>query len=286
MKKLLLCLTLALSSLYAVADRFKILDSLLEADTPYHSTLKQIDSYQIYAENGASYSGEIIIQGVLEIYHGSHNKRSVWFIPDRQTSNPLPQLSTAMNPIYYDKITLIDDITDDDDAFKKARQIFAHSLNPNDRYTLGGVFMRVRLTLQDYKYIQRQNDEKQFSAKVKLNSVQVLSRVVRERAWYLGDLHYGFGVPYVANDSYINLLKSPNGRVIRKIYKDSTGNCDFPRSHDKGYIIRVANEPNDSKWIRVAYFPADAEDSSDAIYGVVQSNQVGDFCFKKRRNKE
>ena len=98
MKKLLLCLTLAFSSLYAVADRFKILDSLLEADTPYHSTLKQIDSYQIYAENGASFSGEIIIQGVLEIYHGSHNKRSVWFIPDRQTSNPLPQLSTAMNP--------------------------------------------------------------------------------------------------------------------------------------------------------------------------------------------
>ena len=139
--------------------------------------------------------------------------------------------------------------------------------------------MRVRLTLQDYKYIQRQNDETQFSAKVKLNSVQVLSRVVRERAWYLGDLHYSFGVPYVANDSYINLLKSPNGKVIRKIHKDSTGNCDFPRSNDKGYILRVANEPNDSKWIRVAYIPADADDSSDAIYGVVQSNQVGDFCF-------
>lgn len=99
--------------------------------------------------------------------------------------------------------------------------------------------------------------------------------------WYLGDLHYSFGVPYVVNDSYINLLKSPNDKVIRKIYKDNTENCNFPRSNDKGYILRVANKTNDSKWIKVAYFSANADDSSDVIYGVLQSNQMGDFCYKQ-----
>ncbi len=81
-------------------------------------------------------------------------KRSVWFIPDRQYSNPLPQLFTAIKPIYYDTIILIDNITNDDNAFKNAQQIFAYSLNQNNRYTLGSAFISVCLTFQVYKYIQ------------------------------------------------------------------------------------------------------------------------------------
>lgn len=86
---------------------------------------------------------------------------------------------------------------------------------------------------------------------------------------------------YAAKDSYINLQKSPNGKILQAIQKDTMlNNCNTRGNElkNQGILLSLGVDSTNPKWLKVAYIPLEAKDTSKAIYGVIHESQVDYGC--------
>ncbi|WP_334090518.1 hypothetical protein [Helicobacter typhlonius] len=201
------------------------------------------------------------------------------FYPDIQASSPLPYYGDE-DYEYYTGIRLIADMKDDD--FIEAKQIFGDNISINDKDILGGIAIRAMITLQDY-YAVNEGDtsfDNGVYAKIKPQSLKLLSNSKR---WFLSK---GMAYSYfqeqlllfpISKDSYINLRQSPNGKILTQIQKtDILEPCEY--KENKGLILNLGQDSTNPKWLKVAYIPPEAKDTSKAIYGVIHESQVDYRC--------
>lgn len=52
--------------------------------------------------------------------------------------------------------------------------------------------------------------------------------------------------------------------------------CQF--QDDKGLLLHLGEDSTNPKWLKVAYIPPEAKDTSKAIYGVIHKSQVSLGC--------
>lgn len=82
---------------------------------------------------------------------------------------------------------------------------------------------------------------------------------------------------YASKDAYINLKQTPNGKILTQIKK-----TDMPKSYeykeDKGLILEIEQDFTSTEWLKVAYIPTEAKDTSKAICGVIHKSQVSLRC--------
>ena len=254
---------------------FTHFQDMLSNQTSHNNTLQKdketID--KIY------YKGTITLSGVIEwqMYQEEANLfQSLTFYPDIQTPNPLPYFDFEQ----YQGIQLIADMKDND--FMKAKQIFGDNININDKYILGGIAMRAMITLQDYYAVSGSDisfDNGAY-AKIKPHSLKPLSNTKR---WFVSKgmiysyFSEGLLLSYASKDSYINLRESPNNKILTKIQKtDMLESCQF--QDNKGFLLMLGKDPTNPKWLKVAYIPKEANDTSKAIYGVIHESQVSFDC--------
>ncbi|WP_034345469.1 hypothetical protein [Helicobacter trogontum] len=86
---------------------------------------------------------------------------------------------------------------------------------------------------------------------------------------------------YASPDSYINLRQSPNGKILQAIQKDTILNdCNLRGNelNNQGILLSLGKDPTNPKWLKVAYIPKEANDTSKAIYGVIHESQVSFDC--------
>lgn len=262
-------------------DEMAVIDSLRHQNTIYHSTLAQKNISR--DEKGIvriSYNGEITLSGVIQMYLHQENEailfQSLTFYPDIQTSSPLPHFSFEQ----YQGIQLIADMKDND--FIEARQIFRDNISANDKQILGGIAIRATITLQGYYAVSGSDAsfDNGVYAKIKPHSLKLLSDSKR---WFLSKemLHSYFSegllLSYASKDSYINLRNSPDGKILTEIQKsDMAKSCQF--QDNKGLLLNLGEDSNSPQWLKVAYIPKEAKDTSKAIYGVIHTSQVGVGC--------
>ncbi|TLD96672.1 hypothetical protein LS80_007955 [Helicobacter trogontum] len=48
--------------------------------------------------------------------------------------------------------------------------------------------------------------------------------------------------------------------------------------NNQGILLSLGKDPTNPKWLKVAYIPKEANDTSKAIYGVIHENQVSFDC--------
>ena len=279
------CILILLLCSYVYAnDEIVVIDSLRHQNTIYHSTLtqKNIDKDKSGMVK-ISYNGEITLSGVIQMYLHQEEAnlfQSLTFYPDIQTPNPLPYFDFEQ----YQGIQLIADMKDND--FMKAKQIFGDNININDKYILGGIAMRAMITLQDYYAVSGSDisfDNGAY-AKIKPHSLKPLSNTKR---WFVSKgmiysyFSEGLLLSYASKDSYINLRQSPNGKILQAIQKDEMLNDCNMRSNElqnQGVLLSLGKDPTNPKWLKVAYIPKEASDTSKAIYGVIHESQVSFDC--------
>lgn len=88
---------------------------------------------------------------------------------------------------------------------------------------------------------------------------------------------------YASKDSYINLRQSPNGKILQTIQKDDMlNNCNTPGNElkNQGILLSLGQNSTNPKWLKVAYIPPEAKDTSKAIYGVIHESQVILGCYE------
>lgn len=86
---------------------------------------------------------------------------------------------------------------------------------------------------------------------------------------------------YASKDSYINLRNSPNGKILQAIQKDTMLNDCNARGNElknQGILLSLGVDSTNPKWLKVAYIPPEAKDTSKAIYGVIHESQVDYRC--------
>ncbi len=266
-------------------DEIAVINSLRHQNTAYHSALtqKNIDDRDKRGIVRINYNGEITLSGVIQMYLHQENEgnlfQSLTFYPDIQASSPLPYYGDE-DYEYYTGIRLIADMKDDD--FIEAKQIFGDNISINDKDILGGIAIRAMITLQDY-YAVNEGDtsfDNGVYAKIKPQSLKLLSNSKR---WFLSK---GMAYSYfqeqlllfpISKDSYINLRQSPNGKILTQIQKtDILEPCEY--KENKGLILNLGQDSTNPKWLKVAYIPPEAKDTSKAIYGVIHESQVDYRC--------
>lgn len=53
--------------------------------------------------------------------------------------------------------------------------------------------------------------------------------------------------------------------------------CQYYKEN-KGVILDLGQDSKNPKWLKVAYIPAQAKDTSKAIYGIIHESQVSFGC--------
>ncbi len=86
---------------------------------------------------------------------------------------------------------------------------------------------------------------------------------------------------YASKDPYINLHQSPNGKILQTLQKDTMlSECNLPTNElqNKAILLSLGQDSTNPKWLKVAYIPKEAKDTSKAIYGVIHESQVSSYC--------
>lgn len=157
-------------------------------------------------------------------------------------------------------------------SFLQLYNILANKLTQEDEYILGKVAIRATLTLKDYyinKYLDSEADTRYYAS---ADSIKILSDI---RKWYMNKSYLpSLGLlSYTSKDPYINLRQTPNGKILTQIQKsDMPKSCEF--KENKGVIFYFEQDSTNSGWLKVAYIPPQAKDTSKAIYGVIHESQV------------
>lgn len=98
---------------------------------------------------------------------------------------------------------------------------------------------------------------------------------------YLGYMEYytmsvkDFSLKLKTKDDFINLHNSPNGEVLRKIYKKDFSDAliiEVPQTRLLGF-----NPPINEKWRKVLYFPPRTHKVKDATLGYIHESQLLDY---------
>lgn len=244
---------------------------MLSHQTPYTSTLHKDKETQ----SAIHYKGTITLSGVLEWQMYEYEVDFYWrlvFFPD--TPNALPRLFADDNRAIFLNDTLKRDPAFQNNSFLQIYNLLPNQLNQADEYILGGIAMRATLTLKDY-YIDKDLDteaDTYYYATIETDSAKISNNI---KKWYINKnaLPSEYLLFFASKDSYINLRQSPNGKILTQIQK-----TDMARSYrfqdDKGVLLNLGKDSTNPKWLKVAYIPPEAKDTSKAIYGVIHESQV------------
>lgn len=254
---------------------------MLSSQTPYTSTLRKDKE----TESRIYYKGTITLSGVLEWQMYQDEEDFYWrlvFFPDMP--NAIPRLFDNNNEPMLFAIFLNDTLKRDarfqKNSFLQVSNVLQNDLNQTDGYILGGVAVRVTLTLKDYyieKHLEGESDT-YYYAGIKADSIKILENPKR---WYIDkrELSSEYLLFPNSKDAYINLRQSPNGEILRQIQKtDMPKPCEY--EENKGLILELGRDFANPKWIKVAYIPLESKDTSKAIYGVIHESQVSAGCEK------
>ena len=229
-------------------------------------------------ESAIHYKGTITLSGVLEWQMYEYEVDFYWrlvFFPD--TPNALPRLFTNDNQAIFLNDTLKKDVFPKN-SFLQIYNVLPDQLSQADEYILGGIAMRATLTLKDY-YINKHLDteaDTHYYATIETDSAKISNNV---KKWYINKsaLASEYLLFFASKDSYINLRQSPNGKILTQIQKtDILDPCEY--KENKGLILNLGQDSSNPKWLKVAYIPPEAKDTSKAIYGVIHENQVDYGC--------
>ena len=276
MRLIIFVFCIAYSIVYASGSvHFAHFQDMLSSQTSYNSTLQKdketID--KIY------YKGTITLSGVLEWQMYREEVDFYWrlvFFPD--VPSALPRLFEYDTQAIFLNDTLKRDMEFQKNSFLQIYNVLQDTLNQTDEYILGGIAIRATLTLKNY-YIEKSLDSEadtRYYAIAKIDSTQTLNNV---RKWYINKstIPSEYLLFPITKDSYINLRESPNGKILTQIQKmDMLESCQF--QDNKGFILNLGQDFTNPKWLKVAYIPKEASDTSKAIYGVIHESQVSFEC--------
>ena len=276
MRLIIFVFCIAYSIVYASGSvHFAHFQDMLSSQTSYNSTLQKdketID--KIY------YKGTITLSGVLEWQMYREEVDFYWrlvFFPD--VPSALPRLFEYDTQAIFLNDTLKRDMEFQKNSFLQIYNVLQDTLNQTDEYILGGIAIRATLTLKNY-YIEKSLDSEadtRYYAIAKIDSTQTLNNV---RKWYINKstIPSEYLLFPITKDSYINLRESPNGKILTQIQKmDMLESCQF--QDNKGFILNLGQDFTNPKWLKVAYIPKEASDTSKAIYGVIHESQVSFDC--------
>lgn len=256
---------------------FILAESLRKTQNTIEGTLHKVAVH--------NYIGEARLSGVLIWWEDFIQDMEGWvfreliFYPDK-------------NPLFdkYMRFTLYRD----DDLVIKFRDSKQHIFDKlkilgkdwEEKYALSEMMVRVELTIFNHQYIDTDLIESG------INVVDFKDLVLK------GDVKQCFfkkdavaSLSYASKDSHINLRESPNGNILRAITKDEIKQykkvydpdygdvCELIEStKDLGAIVYLGKDSTNPKWLKVAYVPKEAKDTSKAIYGVIHENQVSLDC--------
>ena len=258
---------------------FTHFQDMLSNQTSHNNTLQKdketID--KIY------YKGTITLSGVIEWQMYQEEADFYWrlvFFPD--VSNALPRLFEDDTQAIFLNDTLKRDMEFQKNSFLQIYNVLQDTLNQTDEYILGGIAIRATLTLKNY-YIEKSLDNEadtKYYATAKIDSIQTSDNV---KKWYINKdiLPSEYLLFPITKDSYINLRESPNGKILQAIQKDTIVNDCNMRGNElqnQGILLFLGKDPTNPKWLKVAYIPKEASDTSKAIYGVIHESQVSFDC--------
>ncbi|TLD84242.1 hypothetical protein [Helicobacter sp. MIT 05-5294] len=271
--RLVIFIFFVVSIVYADAYQTHFQD-MLSSRTYYNSTLYKDKE----TEEKIYYRGKVTLSGILEWQMYQDEVDFYWrlvFFPD--IPNDLPRLFTDDNRSIFLNDTLKKDVSFQKNSFLQIYNILPNQLNPIDEYILGGIAIRVTLTLENY-YINKNLDSEAdtpYCATI-AQDVKILSDI---RKWYIDkkSLPSEFLLFYASKDPFINLRESPNGQILIHIQRaDIQETCQY--TENKAFILDLGRDSKNFKWIKVAYILPEAEDASKVIYGVIHESQVGHEC--------
>lgn len=258
---------------------FTHFQDMLSNQTSHNNTLQKdketID--KIY------YKGTITLSGVIEWQMYQEEADFYWrlvFFPD--VSNALPRLFENDTQAIFLNDTLKRDMEFQKNSFLQIYNVLQDVLNQTDEYILGGIAVRATLSLKNY-YIEKSLDSEadtKYYATAKIDSIQTSDNV---KKWYINKdiLPSEYLLFPITKDSYINLRESPNGKILQVLQKDTMLNgCSLPTNEFRGkaILLSLGKDSTNLKWLKVAYIPKEANDTSKAIYGVIHESQVSFDC--------
>ena len=280
MRLIIFVFCIAYSIVYASGSvHFTHFQDMLSNQTSHNNTLQKdketID--KIY------YKGTITLSGVIEWQMYQEEADFYWrlvFFPD--VSNALPRLFEDDTQAIFLNDTLKRDMEFQKNSFLQIYNVLQDTLNQTDEYILGGIAIRATLTLKNY-YIEKSLDNEadtKYYATAKIDSIQTSDNV---KKWYINKdiLPSEYLLFPITKDSYINLRESPNGKILQAIQKDTIVNDCNMRGNElqnQGILLFLGKDPTNPKWLKVAYIPKEASDTSKAIYGVIHESQVSFDC--------
>ncbi|WP_295701887.1 MULTISPECIES: hypothetical protein [Helicobacter] len=280
--RLMIFMCFAMSIMYAVGNVYDMhFKDMLSHQTPYASTLHKDKETQ----STIHYKGTITLSGVLEWQMYEEEVDFYWrlvFFPD--TPDALPRLFADDKRAIFLNDTLKRDPTFQENSFLQIYNLLPNQLNQADEYILGGIAMRATLSLKDY-YIDNQLEseaETPYYATIETDSVKISNNI---KKWYINKnaLPSEYLLFFASKDSYINLRQSPNGKILQAIQKDTMLNDCNTRGNElknQGILLSLGVDSTNPKWLKVAYIPPEAKDTSKAIYGVIHESQVRIDCYE------
>ncbi|BDB64065.1 hypothetical protein T36_0512 [Helicobacter cinaedi] len=154
------------------------------------------------------------------------------------------------------------------------------------KYALSEIAVRAELTIFNYQYIDTDFIEGGIDF-IEFKDLVLKSEI---KQCFLPK-NILSSLSYASKDPYINLRQSPNGKILREIAKDEVKQYQRIRDDDYGdicaliettknlgVILELGKDPTNPKWLKVAYIPPEAKDTSKAIYGVIHESQVSSQC--------
>lgn len=280
MRLIIFVFCIAYSIVYASGSvHFAHFQDMLSSQTSYNSTLQKDKETtdKIY------YKGTITLSGVLEWQMYREEVDFYWrlvFFPD--VPSALPRLFEYDTQAIFINDALKRDMEFQKNSFLQIYNVLPNQLNQADEYILGGIAIRATLTLENY-YIEKHLDSEadtRYYAIAKIDSIQTSDNV---KKWYINKdiLPSEYLLFPITKDSYINLRESPNGKILQAIQKDTIVNDCNMRGNElqnQGILLFLGKDPTNPKWLKVAYIPKEASDTSKAIYGVIHESQVSFDC--------
>lgn len=276
--RLMVFVCFVMNIMYAVGNVYDVhFQEMLSRQTSHANTLYKDKETQ----SAIHYKGTITLSGVLEWQMYEYEVDFYWrlvFFPD--TPNALPRLFVGDNQAIFLNDTLKRDAFFQKNSFLQIYNVLPNQLSQTDEYILGGIAVRVTLTLKNYyinKYLDTEADT-HYYAIIETDSAKISNNV---KKWYINKsaLASEYLLFFASKDPYINLRQSPNGKILKRIPKaDMASSCQF--QENKGFLLNLGQDSTNSKWLKVAYIPPEAKDTSKAIYGVIHESQASNECGK------
>ena len=227
------------------------------------------------------FEGDLKISGVLQYsirtdWSGIHREWVLFFDEVYYKSGLIPKnkLDSKMEESLLPESAYMDITKFDNQELQKL-------LTLSESKPLAIIGVRVKATLKEPDITTNDGDEWRFFGNVEdISLLGDISFKYPNKRELIESMGLGDNILLSASkDSYINLRQAPNGEVLQAIQKDAMlDNCNPQELENQGIVLSLGQDSTNPKWLKVAYIPPEAKDTSKAIYGVIHESQISTEC--------